>query len=222
MERYFFFLVVSPSDSLKRVFLKLKQVRLVRMKGTQNYYAMKKLKKAEMIKKDQVTHVRAERDVLADNNHFYHKNPWVVNLFFSFQDEEYLYLIMEYVPGGDMMTMLIRYDTFTEEQTRFYIAETVIAIESIHRLNYIHRFFSPYLSFSILYCSCLCFMTLAEFFFFFFFKKKKKVGPQNILTLSIPKRYQARQSTHWYWGSYQAVRLWIMHWTTIDSLRGTL
>jgi len=130
----------TPTRFIDMLIRTVTQVRLVRMKGTQNYYAMKKLKKAEMIKKDQVTHVRAERDVLADNNHFYHKNPWVVNLFFSFQDEEYLYLIMEYVPGGDMMTMLIRYDTFTEEQTRFYIAETVIAIESIHRLNYIHRF----------------------------------------------------------------------------------
>lgn len=52
---------------------------------------------------------------------------------------EHLYLIMEYVPGGDMMTMLIKYDTFTEEQTKFYIAETVLAIESIHKMGYIHR-----------------------------------------------------------------------------------
>ena len=55
------------------------------------------------------------------------------------QDIDYLYLIMEYVPGGDMMTMLIKYDTFTEDQTRFFIAETVLAIDSIHQLGYIHR-----------------------------------------------------------------------------------
>eukprot|EP01104_Vermistella_antarctica_P008113 TRINITY_DN2029_c0_g1_i1.p1 TRINITY_DN2029_c0_g1~~TRINITY_DN2029_c0_g1_i1.p1 ORF type:complete len:513 (+),score=151.78 TRINITY_DN2029_c0_g1_i1:170-1708(+) len=119
------------------------EVRLVRMTGTDHLYAMKKLKKSEMIKKDQVTHVRAERDVLADCNYFYSKNPWVVNLHFSFQDEKCLYLIMEYVPGGDMMTMLIKYDTFTEDQTRFYVAQTILAIDSIHQLNYIHRDIKP-------------------------------------------------------------------------------
>ena len=110
------------------------------MEGTHQLYAMKKLRKSEMIKKDQVTHVRAERDVLADNNYYYSNNPWVVGLVFSFQDDQFLYLIMEYVPGGDMMTMLIKYDTFTEEQTRAYIAETVLAIDSVHQLNYIHRY----------------------------------------------------------------------------------
>jgi len=119
------------------------EVRLVQMKGTKDIYAMKKLKKSEMIKKHQVNHVRAERDVLADNNYFYHRNRWVVNLYFSFQDEEHLYLIMEFVPGGDMMTMLIKYDTFTEDQTRFYIAETILAIDSIHKLSYIHRDIKP-------------------------------------------------------------------------------
>jgi protein-serine/threonine kinase len=90
----------------------------------------------------QVAHVRSERDVLADNNNYYKDNPWIVRLYYSFQDANYLYLIMEYVPGGDMMTQLIKYDTFTEEQTRFYIAETVLAIDSIHKLYYIHRYVS--------------------------------------------------------------------------------
>ena len=81
----------------------------------------------------------AERDLLADSN-TNSKNPWIVNLYFSFQDSDYLYLIMEYVPGGDMMTMLIKEDTFSEDWTRFYIAETVLAIDSIHKIHYIHRF----------------------------------------------------------------------------------
>jgi len=93
-----------------------------------------------MIKKDQIAHVRAERDALADSNA---GNPWVVNLYYSFQDSDYLYLIMEYVPGGDMMTMLIKYDTFTEPQTIYYIAQTVMAIDSIHQLGYIHRDIKP-------------------------------------------------------------------------------
>lgn len=81
----------------------------------------------------------AERDLLADTS-INSTNDRIVKLYFSFQDAEHLYLIMEYVPGGDMMNLLILEDTFSEDWTRFYIAETVLAIESIHKLNYIHRF----------------------------------------------------------------------------------
>jgi serine/threonine protein kinase len=119
------------------------EVRLVQMKKNKKLYAMKKLDKSKMIEKHQVAHVRSERDVLADNNNYYKDNPWIVRLYYSFQDANYLYLIMEYVPGGDMMTQLIKFDTFTEEQTRFYIAETVLAIDSIHKLAYIHRDIKP-------------------------------------------------------------------------------
>ena len=63
-----------------------------------------------------------------------------MKLYFSFQDEEFLYLIMEYLPGGDLMTLLMRKDTLTEDEARFYVAETILAIESIHKYNYIHRF----------------------------------------------------------------------------------
>ena len=65
--------------------------------------------------------------------------PWVVQLFYSFQDPLYLYLIMEFLPGGDMMTMLIKYDTFPEDVTRFYMAECICAIDSVHNLGFIHR-----------------------------------------------------------------------------------
>jgi endonuclease V-like protein UPF0215 family len=47
---------------------------------------------------------------------------------------------MEYLPGGDMMTLLMRKDTLTEDEARFYVGETVLAIEAIHRHNYIHRY----------------------------------------------------------------------------------
>lgn len=79
-------------------------------------------------------HVRAERNLLAEVG-----SHCIVKLYYSFQDAEYLYLIMEYLPGGDMMTLLMRADTLTEDVACFYIAETVLAIESIHKHNYIHR-----------------------------------------------------------------------------------
>jgi len=119
------------------------EVQLVKMRGTEDVYAMKKLKKTKMIEKDQVEHVRSERNALADSEHAYVDNPWITRLYFSFQDPQYLYLIMEFIPGGDMMTHLINYDTFSEEHTRFFIAETILAIHSIHKLNYIHRDIKP-------------------------------------------------------------------------------
>ncbi|CAN8232171.1 unnamed protein product [Cochlearia groenlandica] len=114
------------------------EVRICREKGTGNVYAMKKLKKSEMLRRGQVEHVKAERNLLAEVD-----SNCIVKLYCSFQDEEYLYLIMEYLPGGDMMTLLMRKDTLTEDEARFYIGETVLAIESIHKHNYIHRDIKP-------------------------------------------------------------------------------
>ncbi|KAF9198540.1 Serine/threonine-protein kinase [Haplosporangium sp. Z 27] len=114
------------------------EVRLVQKLDSGKIYAMKTLRKADMFKKDQLAHVKAERDVLAES-----ESPWVVQLFYSFQDPQYLYLIMEFLPGGDLMTMLIKYDTFSEDVTRFYIAECVLAIEDIHKMGFIHRDIKP-------------------------------------------------------------------------------
>ena len=143
------------------------QVRLCREKTSKSVYAMKKLKKSEMLRRGQVTmyglsvfffifsisgyllssdavlclyifqveHVKAERNLLAEVD-----SAYIVKLYYSFQDDEFLYLIMEYLPGGDMMTLLMRKDTLTEDEAKFYIAETVLAIESIHKHNYIHRY----------------------------------------------------------------------------------
>ncbi|XP_050218226.1 uncharacterized protein LOC126668994 isoform X2 [Mercurialis annua] len=114
------------------------EVRVCREKSTSHVYAMKKLKKSEMLRRGQVEHVKAERNLLAEVD-----SNCIVKLYCSFQDEEYLYLIMEYLPGGDMMTLLMRKDTLTEDEARFYVGETVLAIESIHKHNYIHRDIKP-------------------------------------------------------------------------------
>lgn len=114
------------------------EVRVCRDRKSNEVVAIKKMKKQEMIYKNQVAHVRAERDILTLAN-----NPWIVELKCSFQDENYLYLVMEYLQGGDLMTLLMEKDILSEEMSRFYIAETILAIESVHNLNYIHRDLKP-------------------------------------------------------------------------------
>ncbi|KAI0126095.1 kinase-like domain-containing protein [Xylariales sp. AK1849] len=114
------------------------EVKLVQKKADGQVYAMKSLIKTEMFKKDQLAHVRAERDILAESD-----SPWVVKLFTTFQDASFLYMLMEFLPGGDLMTMLIKYEIFSEDITRFYIAEIVLAIEAVHKLGFIHRDIKP-------------------------------------------------------------------------------
>merc|ERR1719191_258192 len=92
-----------------------------------------------MIHKNQVQHVRAEKHALSNA-----KNDWVIGLQYTFQDDTYLYMVMDYLAGGDLMTHLMRKDTFTESETKFYIAELVEAVDYIHNeLHYIHRDIKP-------------------------------------------------------------------------------
>lgn len=100
------------------------EVRVCRWKETNEIVAMKKMNKSEMEYKNQVAHVRAERDILATA-----ANPWIVELKCSFQDDKYLYLVMEYLPGGDLMTLLMKRDILTEEESKFYMAEAVILLQ---------------------------------------------------------------------------------------------
>ncbi|KAA6410821.1 MAG: serine threonine- kinase cot-1 [Lasallia pustulata] len=114
------------------------EVKLVSRKTDGRIYALKSLNKSEMFKRDQLAHVRAERDILAESD-----SPWVVKLYGTFQDPSFLHLLMEFLPGGDLMTMLIRYEIFTEDITRFYMAEIVLALETVHKLGFIHRDIKP-------------------------------------------------------------------------------
>ncbi|CAM9782039.1 unnamed protein product [Pylaiella littoralis] len=114
------------------------EVRLVRKRDTGEVYAMKSMLKEHMILKNQVTHVKAERDVMAEAD-----DPWIVKLMYSFQDDVNLYMVMEFLPGGDLMGLLMKYDTFGEDATRVYMAETAMAIARVHELGYIHRDLKP-------------------------------------------------------------------------------
>lgn len=114
------------------------EVRLCRHIKTGELVAIKQMNKADMGKKNQLGHIRAERDILASS-----ESEWIVALNSSFTDDKYLYLVMEYLSGGDLMNLLIQMDVFPEEQTKFYTAELLLSIESVHNLNYIHRDLKP-------------------------------------------------------------------------------
>ncbi|KAI0000573.1 kinase-like protein [Russula vinacea] len=120
-------------------------VSLVRERTTGKLFAMKQLRKTDMLRKNQEGHVRAERDVLKSASLV--STPggaeWIVRLHYSFQDRDNLYLVLEYMGGGDLLNLLIERDTFPEDFTRFYVAEMVLAIESCHKFGFIHRDVKP-------------------------------------------------------------------------------
>nr|CCC91660.1 putative protein kinase [Trypanosoma congolense IL3000] len=103
-------------------------------------YALKRMRKTDMIRKKQISHVRSEKDVMAEAAL---TNPWVVQLHLSFQDEQYLYMVMEYLPGGDMISWLCIKQKFDVNSTRFYIAELCAAVASVHDMFFVHRDIKP-------------------------------------------------------------------------------
>jgi len=116
-------------------------VSLVEEKGTGQLFAMKQLRKADMLRKGQEGHVRAERDLLATAAT---STRWTVPLAYSFQDADHLYLVMEFMGGGDLLSLLIERDTFPEPMARFYIGEIILAVQECHRtLGAIHRDIKP-------------------------------------------------------------------------------
>ena len=114
------------------------EVHVCREKKTGQIVAVKKIRKDVLVIKNQVIHVRNEQLFMSRV-----KSPWIVELKASFQEDDYLYLIMEYLPGGDFMNLLIKKDILSEEEARFYTAELILSIESIHKLDCIHRDIKP-------------------------------------------------------------------------------
>ncbi|XP_013210318.1 myotonin-protein kinase isoform X7 [Microtus ochrogaster] len=115
------------------------EVAVVKMKQTGQVYAMKIMNKWDMLKRGEVSCFREERDVLVKGD-----RRWITQLHFAFQDENYLYLVMEYYVGGDLLTLLSKFgERIPAEMARFYLAEIVMAIDSVHRLGYVHRDIKP-------------------------------------------------------------------------------
>ncbi|KAL0956360.1 hypothetical protein HGRIS_002509 [Hohenbuehelia grisea] len=120
-------------------------VSLVKERSTGELFAMKQLRKADMLRKGQEGHVRAERDILKSASLVNSPGSaeWIVRLHYSFQDRDNLYLVLEYMGGGDLLNLLIEKDVFEEDFTRFYVAEMILAIESCHKHGFIHRDIKP-------------------------------------------------------------------------------
>ena len=113
------------------------EVRVCRQISTGDIVAIKKMRKEDMLNKNQLMHVRTEKEIMTASN------PWIVKLKYSFQDELYLYLVMDFLPGGDLMNLLMKKEILTEDEARFYTAEMILAVDSVHKLNCIHRDLKP-------------------------------------------------------------------------------
>ena len=114
------------------------EVYLARKRDTGELCALKRLRKRVLVKMDEVRHVLTERDILTAT-----RTPWLVRLLYAFQDPEYVYLAMEYVPGGDFRTLLNNSGVLREEHARFYISEMFVSVNELHKLGYIHRDLKP-------------------------------------------------------------------------------
>nr|XP_060500899.1 serine/threonine-protein kinase MRCK alpha [Panthera onca] len=116
------------------------EVAVVKLKNADKVFAMKILNKWEMLKRAETACFREERDVLVNGD-----NKWITTLHYAFQDDNNLYLVMDYYVGGDLLTLLSKFeDRLPEDMARFYLAEMVIAIDSVHQLHYVHRWVRPY------------------------------------------------------------------------------
>ncbi|KIY49356.1 hypothetical protein FISHEDRAFT_41620 [Fistulina hepatica ATCC 64428] len=114
-------------------------VFLARKKATGDYYAIKVLKKADMIAKNQITNVKAERMILMKQA----ESPFVAKLYFTFQSKENLYLVMEYLNGGDCAALLKSLGCLSEEWAKNYVAEVVLGLEYLHERGIVHRDLKP-------------------------------------------------------------------------------
>ncbi|MBW0478461.1 hypothetical protein O181_018176 [Austropuccinia psidii MF-1] len=115
------------------------QVWLVKKKITGDYYAIKILKKQDMIAKNQIMNVKSERKILMNQA----DSDFVVKLFYTFSSRDHLYLVMEYLNGGDCAALIKALGNLPEEWSRNYVAEVVMGLEYLHSTGVVHRDLKP-------------------------------------------------------------------------------
>ncbi|RXM34561.1 Serine/threonine-protein kinase MRCK alpha [Acipenser ruthenus] len=115
------------------------EVAIAKMRRTERVYAMKIMNKWDMVKRGEIARFQEEREVMVRGD-----RRWITELHYAFQDDNNLYLVMDYYVGGDLLTLLSKFgDRIPEEMSQFYLAEMVMAVDSIHRLGYVHRDIKP-------------------------------------------------------------------------------
>uniref|UniRef100_A0A8C6LMT3 Protein kinase domain-containing protein n=1 Tax=Nothobranchius furzeri TaxID=105023 RepID=A0A8C6LMT3_NOTFU len=118
------------------------EVRVVKEKATGEVFALKVMNKTVLRTQESGVFHEEERRILSLNS-----SAWIPQLVYAFQDTDHVYLAMEYLPGGDLMSLLNRYeDQFDESMAQFYLAELVEAIHAVHQLGYFVNKFSETVS----------------------------------------------------------------------------
>ena len=114
-------------------------VYLAKKKSTGDYYAIKVLKKADMVAKNQVTNVKAERAIMMWQG----ESDFVAKLYWTFSSKDYLYLVMEYLNGGDCASLIKVLGALPEDWTKKYIGEVVLCVQHLHTREIVHRDLKP-------------------------------------------------------------------------------
>ena len=110
----------------------------IQSKQNHKIYAMKEISKVKAFMKKSLSSIILEKHILSNLHH-----PFLANLNFSFQDKEYLYLVLDFLPGGDLRFYLNKGIVFSEIQIKFFISNLILALDYIHKMNIIHRDIKP-------------------------------------------------------------------------------